>query len=134
MKRFKKIFPLCFMGVVAVAVLIIGNFYFRFISVRIYEDSTGHLEEIYSQVNRSFASFVERNWGLLDGWGDYFSMAEDLKSGTVTDFITEEQDYWGFSQFYFLSENKVCMALDGTKKQLRPESPGNCSCSGGNRS
>lgn len=123
MKRFKKIFPLCFMGVVAVAVLIIGNFYFRFISVRIYEDSTGHLEEIYSQVNRSFASFVERNWGLLDGWGDYFSMAEDLKSGTVTDFITEEQDYWGFSQFYFLSENKVCMALDGTKKTIATGEP-----------
>ena len=43
----------------AAAVAVIGAVYFRFISQRIYEDSTRHLQEIYGQVNRSFGAFVE---------------------------------------------------------------------------
>ncbi len=51
-------FLTCLIGIVA---LMIGIVYFSFISRRIYEDSTDHLEEIYSQVNRSFGAFVDRN-------------------------------------------------------------------------
>ena len=102
MKKSRKFLPLILMGIVGVAVIIIGIVYFDFISQRIYEDSTGHLEEIYGQVNRSFGIFVERNWGLLDSCDDYFALAEETDGAAIGDFIADKKDYWGFSEFYFL--------------------------------
>ncbi len=175
MKKFGKLLPLFLMCIVGIAAVLIGITYFNFISQRIYDDSTSHLEEIYDQVNRSFGSFVERNWGLLKSWGDYFALADAPESGvlneedqkssgaaeaesesgssaggqTVTsvdmasdlisaeetrnnaaagassestdpifDFIREEHDYWGFSEFYFLSADKSCMTLSGQKGHM----------------
>ena len=135
-KWFGKLLPSFLMCIVGIAAVVIGITYFNFISQRIYDDSTGHLEEIYDQVNRSFGSFVERNWGLLESWGDYpaltgrsengstaisetendrpvISETESGSSGSFSDFIRKEQSYWGFSGFYFLSKDKSCMTLDG---------------------
>ena len=118
MKRFRKFLPLILMGIVGVAVIIIGVVYFDFISQRIYEDSTGHLEEIYGQVNRSFGIFVERNWGLLDSCDDYFALAEETDGAAIGDFIADKKDYWGFSEFYFLSYDGSCMTTSGEKSSM----------------
>ncbi len=101
-----------------VATISIFVAYFRFISQRIYEDSTRQLQEIYSQVNHSFGAFVERNWGLLDGWGEYLALAGDGESGTVADFVAGEQEYWGFSQFYFLAEDGSCVTTAGEENTM----------------
>ena len=106
------------MCVVGVAAVLIGIFYFKFISERIYEDSTLHLKEIYSQVNHSFGAFVERNWGLLDSWGDHLSLADNNENKEIYDFIEKEQEYWGFSEFYFLSSNKTCITYDGSEANI----------------
>ena len=118
MKRFRKFLPLILMGLVGVAVIIIGVVYFDFISQRIYEDSTGHLEEIYGQVNRSFGIFVERNWGLLDSCDDYFALAEETDGAAIGDFIADKKDYWGFSEFYFLNHDGSCMTASGEKSAM----------------
>ncbi len=225
-KWFRKLLPLFLMCSVGIAAVLIGVTYFDFISRRIYNDSTGHLEEIYGQVNRSFGSFIKTNWGLLESWGDYFSLAEQSGSGSfssasapdgktsdpddetldldsetlnsdgkipdlndetlnsdgrtpdpddetldldsetlnpdgkipdlndetlnpdgagavsdpspdeetdgsvparaqseeadpISAFIRAEQDYWGFSEFYFLSEDEICMTLSGQKSRMK---------------
>ncbi len=174
-KWFGKLLPSFLMCIVGITAVLIGITYFNFISQRIYDDSTDHLEEIYGQVNRSFGSFVERNWGLLESWGDYFALtdsvqnsslneeasrdsspaaetaessdsassegilsvdmasdiisAEEIKSSEavgagientdpIPDFIKKEQDYWGFSEFYFLSSDESCMTPAGQKGRM----------------
>ncbi len=105
--------PSILMCIVGVAAILIGVIYFSFISHRIYADSTNHLSEIYGQVNRAFAAFVERNWGLLNDWGDSLAAEEGARSGEVSDRIAREQDYWGFTEFYFISADGNYMTLDG---------------------
>ncbi len=120
-KWFGKWLPAFLLGIVGAAVILIGIVYFNFISQRIYEDSTDHLEEIYGQVNRSFRSFIDRNWGILNGWGDSFSLTSDEANVRVADLIREEQGYWGFSEFYFLSADESCRTLDGVESSLKLE-------------
>ena len=97
-----KFLPAVLIGIVGAASVLVGAVCFHYISRRIYEDSTVHLEEIYGQVDRSFGAFVERNWGLLDSCDDFFILAEEADAAAITDFIQEKQEYWGFSEFYFL--------------------------------
>ncbi len=115
---FRKRMPLFLAALACVSVIFIGLIYFQYISKRIFEDSTVHLEEIYSQVNRSFSIFVERNWGLLDEWGDYFSRKDGVNESEFAGFVREEQQYWGFSEFYFLSGDGNCMTIDGTRGSM----------------
>ena len=104
---------LIFAAVASAAV--IGHGYFDYISQSIFEDSTNHLDEIYSQVNRSFGAFVERNWGLLKGWRSYFDSADEE---SVKSFIDGEQEYWGFSEFYFLSKDETAMTFSGVERSM----------------
>ncbi len=117
-KKVEKFLPAILLCCVAISVVWIGIDYFRFTSQRIYEDSTGHLEEIYSQVNRSFSAFIERNWGLLEGCSDYLALAGEMEDGAVLKYIERKQDYWGFTDFYFLSEDESCMTSDGTEDYM----------------
>ncbi len=117
-KWIKKWLPVLLSGVIGIAVVLIGIVYFDFISRRIYEDSTGHLEEIYGQVNRSFGTFIDRNWGILNGWGDCFSMTPDDDNAEVAELIREEKEYWGFSEFYFLSSDGQGITMDGADGSL----------------
>ncbi len=127
-KWFGKLLMSFFICVICIAAILIGMFYFRFISGRIDEDSTVHLKEIYGQVNRSFGAFVERNWGLLDGWSRYISATDykDDSDSEISGFIAEEQKYWGFSDFYFLSSEKKCMTPDGAEKDIELDEVWSC--------
>ncbi len=99
----------------SVAAVLIGIYYFHFISQRIYEDSAVHLEEIYGQVNHSLGAFISKNWGLLDSWDDYLASEKDAEESDIYDFINEKRAYWGFSEFYFLSYDGTYITLDGTE-------------------
>ncbi len=123
-KRLAKWSPAILLCVVAAAAVGIGTFYFTFISRRIYEDSTSHLEEIYGQVNRSLGNFIVRNWGLLQSWSAHPALtgagpAADGETphapDTFADFIGDEQAYWGFSGFYLLGEDGACETLAGSE-------------------
>lgn len=118
-KWFGKFLLIAAMCAVAASVVLIGVVYFDFISNRIYEDSTDHLEEIYGQVNRSFGAFFERNLGLLNDWGEYFYLVGDSGSEEISAFIADEREYWGFSEFYFLSQSDAaCMTSKGVRANM----------------
>ena len=101
------------MGTVAAAVAVIAFVYFQFISQRIYDDSTVHLKEIYSQVSRSFGAFMERNWGFLDSCDEFLVQADGDKN-VIRGFLSREKDYWRFTEFYFLSSgDRTCLTPSG---------------------
>ena len=112
-KWLRKIFPVISICLIGIAAVMIGTVYFHFTSQKINADSTKHLMEIYGQVNHSFGAFVERNWGLLQNWGDYFALPEESVEESVSDLIEKEKDYWGFTEFYFLSAGKTYRSLNG---------------------
>ncbi len=112
-KWFGKALPAFFTALTAVAVILIGVIYFNFISDRIYEDSTGHLREIYGQVNSSFGAFLERNWGLLDSWSDYLGATGGEGDEAAKSYLEDKQSHWSFSEFYFLSSDKHSLSLSG---------------------
>ncbi len=103
--------------IICICAVSIGIFYINFISDRIYNDSTSHLREIYDQVNRSFGAYVEKNWGLLESWEDYISSDEGAES-KIPYFISKEQDYWGFTEFYFMAPDGKCMTLSGNAETM----------------
>ncbi len=112
-KWLQKYWTVLSVGIVAAAVVLIAFVYFHFISQRIYDDSAVHLKEIYSQVSRSFAAFMERNWGFLDSCDEYLIQAEGDREA-VRGFLSREQDYWRFTEFYFLSsEDRTCLTPAG---------------------
>ncbi len=115
-KQLRKISSLLLVFLVIAAVILISSVYFRYISRRIYEDSTRSLDEIYSQVNRSFSAFVERNWGLLESWENAGVFSEDEEALSV--FLEKEQAYWGFTAFRFLSGAGGSLSPDGTAESL----------------
>ena len=117
-KGVRKLLPSILMCVVGIAVIVIGTVYFQFISQRIYEDSTSHLQEIYGQVNRSFVAFAERNWGILEGCSDYLALTGDAEEEMMLRYIRRKQEYWGFTDFYFLAEDESCMTADGAEDRM----------------
>ena len=101
---------------VAAAAALIGIIYLNFISKRIYEDSTTHLGEIYGQVDRSLMSFSERNWGLLNSWNDYITLAGPEVD--IGKYIDSKKEYWGFSHYYFIAKDGSYMTPHGTTGKM----------------
>lgn len=71
---------------VGLAIALMAHLYFRYISEQVYEECTGHLVEVYSQVNRSFISFLEKNWGTLDDWIHHIQIEDE--EGVVKELYT----------------------------------------------
>ncbi len=119
-KKLGRVASVLLVAAVCALAVWIGTAYFDFISQRIYKDSTDHLQEIYGQVNRSFSSFTNRNWGLLKSWGSYLAQAEGQEEA-VADYLEAERESWGFSQFYFLSRDGACLSAQGERSSLELE-------------
>lgn len=80
------------------------------------------LWELYQQVNSSLSSFAKRNWGLLEGWDKSFAIESDVVSDDIVEaFIEDQQEFWGFSEFYFLSDNARSMTPNGVITELQTE-------------
>ena len=103
---------ICVFGIVTAA----GTGYYLFVSKAIYEESTSHLLEIYSQANRSLHSMVERNWKNLEECVPYLRDVGD--DAQVESFIREVQEKEGFTEFYFISKDGTYITISGEKGYL----------------
>lgn len=92
-----------------------GSSYLEYVSRQVYDENTSHLTEVYEQVKRNFTYFIERNWGNLNDW-DHHVHIEDEKGKNT--FINGRQKYWGFSQFYLMSEDGSCTTLNGKTEKF----------------
>lgn len=97
----------------------IYQWYSSFIRCNIYEESIEHLQEIYTQVDRTFAALVVKNWKLLDCWESY--MEHLYRSDTEEDVISlikNEKEQWEFTEFYFLDAEGNYQTLDGERGRI----------------
>ena len=104
--------------VVVLAIAMIVQFYFQYISQEVYEECTSHLVEVYSQVNYNFISFLEKNWANLDDWAHHIQIEDDEH---VLSFLQARRQNWKFSQFYFLSEDGLCITPEGEEEYFAME-------------
>lgn len=109
-----------FPAVLSVVILLgIYQWYSSFISRNIYEESIVHLQEIYTQVDRTFAALVVKNWRLLDCWASYMDhlYISDTEDDVIS-LIDREKEQWGFTEFYFLDEEGRYQTLDGKRGSI----------------
>lgn len=85
----------------AVLIVIISVSYFHYVSDELFEEASGHLKEVYQQADQSFVSFMEKNWGDLRDWNE--QIKDD--SSASREYISQRKEYWGFTEFYFISKN-----------------------------
>lgn len=86
--------------------------YLSFVDRKIYEESTSHLTEVYTQVNDKFSSLVSDNWNRLDGWA-YHIASSPASDDETQCFLAREQEKWGFTDFYFLNRDGDYLTAGG---------------------
>ncbi|MGM9519989.1 MAG: hybrid sensor histidine kinase/response regulator [Phascolarctobacterium sp.] len=109
-KSFKNI-GLIVVMLVTVALACVA--YFNFASTMIYEESSRHLTEIYSQVRDSLRDMVQEKWNLLTVWKQYLLREKDERA--ISAFVQEQKQKWGFTDFYFIANNGEFYTVDGRK-------------------
>lgn len=113
-KRWRDIVTI---AVCTIAVVLTVILYSVFTGSYIFEENAAHLSEIYDQVNSRFSQTVENYRGLMKSWTKYIensmkiitdenSTPEEVKEreGEFFEFMRAQQDYWGFNNFYFISD------------------------------
>ena len=109
-KNFKN---LSIIALVVVTVALGCVAYFRFASRMIYQESSRHLMEIYTQVRDSLRDIVEGKWNLLTVWKQYLLREKDEQ--VIGEFVAEQKAKWGFTDFYFIAANGEFYTVDGRK-------------------
>ena len=109
-KNFKN---LSIIALVVVTVALGCVAYFRFASRMIYQESSRHLMEIYTQVRDSLRDIVEGKWNLLMVWKQYLLREKDEQ--VIGEFVAEQKAKWGFTDFYFIAANGEFYTVDGRK-------------------
>ncbi len=93
-----RIITAILMCIVIAAVILLSVYYFKYVSDRIYKDSSAQLEETYRAVSRSVRTYIEQKWRILNDWSDIVDSPEfDLE---------KRKGEWQFEEFYFLAENE----------------------------
>lgn len=75
--------------------------YFTFVSFLVYQESSSHLKEIYTQSNKAFNDIVSKKWKSLDDWLPYLEKAGSDEE--MLQYISDRQEQWGFTDFYFIT-------------------------------
>lgn len=96
--KVEKLITVITLVVVAILVFLIGFFYIRSVSNKIYVDSTKQLQETYKIVGRSTRTYIEQKWRVLNDW---------KRNITDEDFDFQfRKAEWRFNDFYFVGAPK----------------------------
>lgn len=77
--------------------------YFTFVSSMVYQESSSHLKEIYTQSNKAFNDIVSEKWKSLNDWLPYLEKVRNDEK--MLQYISDRQEQWGFTDFYFISHD-----------------------------
>lgn len=103
-------------ALIIILFVFVFQLYTSFVSRNIYGETVEHLEEIYTQVNRTFATLVVKNWRLLDSWDSYIEhLHENNSEEEIVQYISEEINKWGCTEFYFLDEKGNYLTIEGER-------------------
>lgn len=90
--------------------------YSSYIGMKIYQESSDHLFESFSQISKTFTLFVQRNWTVLSQWDDLMSNAPDDEDidGIWPD-VQDGKASWHYSDFYLFNESTQYITADGRR-------------------
>ena len=99
--------------VILAALMVLASIvgYFTFVSSMVYEESTSHLKEIYTQSNKAFNGIVLEKWKNLNDWMPYLEHARSNEE--MLQYIGDRQEQWGFTDFYFISRDGDYITSEG---------------------
>ena len=78
--------------------------YNAYMSRQIYNEGTSSIKASYSQVNRTFTMFAQRNWNVLSDWNVYLTQIQNNDSGMQWNDYVREKETWHYSDFYLFNE------------------------------
>lgn len=89
--------------------------YTRYMTQQIRSESSQHLEELFTQVNRVFQDVVSRTWKCLDGWKEYVlaNCSDPEGRRRLAEYMERQQQAWEFRDFYFLDKDGNYLTLSG---------------------
>ena len=90
--------------------------YSSYIGMKIYQESSDHLLESFSQISKTFTLFVQRNWTVLSQWDDLMSNAPDDENiDSIWPDVQDSKASWRYSDFYLFNESTQYLTADGRK-------------------
>ena len=90
--------------------------YMGFMNRTIYDESSAHLTEIYHQANQTLNNKVSFNWGIMQMWLPYLEIAQS--DAEIRSFLASAQEEYGFTDFFFVSQDGSYITLDGEQGYL----------------
>ena len=84
-----------------------------YMSRQIYNEGTSNIKASYSQVNRTFNMFAQRNWNVLSDWNVYLTKVLNSDSGLQWNDFVREKETWHYSDFYLFNEQNQFITIEG---------------------
>ena len=89
--------------------------YSSYIGMKIYQESSDHLLESFSQISETFTLFVQRNWTVLSQWDGLLKNADIDHADSIWPDMQSSKASWRYSDFYLVNESTQYLTADGRK-------------------
>ena len=89
--------------------------YSSYIGMKIYQESSDHLLESFSQISETFTLFVQRNWTVLSQWDGLLKNADIAHADSIGADMQANKESWHYSDFYLFNESTQYLTADGRK-------------------
>lgn len=86
-----------------------------YIGMKIYQESSDHLLESFSQISETFTLFVQRNWTVLSQWDGLLKNADLDHADSIGADMQANKESWHYSDFYLFNESTQYLTADGRK-------------------
>lgn len=89
--------------------------YSSYIGMKIYQESSDHLLESFSQISETFTLFVQRNWTVLSQWDGLLKDADIDHADSIGADMQANKELWHYSDFYLFNESTQYLTADGRR-------------------
>lgn len=89
--------------------------YSSYIGMKIYQESSDHLLESFSQISETFTLFVQRNWTVLSQWDGQLKNADIDHADSIGADMQANKESWHYSDFYLFNESTQYLTADGRR-------------------
>lgn len=90
--------------------------YSSYIGMKIYQESSAHLLESFSQISKTFTLFVQRNWTVLGQWDSLLKNAKSVADvESIWPDVQDGKATWHYSDFYLFNESTQYITADGRR-------------------